>query len=149
MREFKGHGLLLFLDRSLYLAFIKFQADKKLGRSYAGLLIFIEGLHTMGRLSDEDYALFKQRYDKPLIQKEPKPLTKKQIEREQKLKDLEQQFSNVIKQWNTVPEKSRRYYIKKAKKYEHVIPNAKLVLALANGNKLTEKGDSSTVGRRP
>jgi hypothetical protein len=148
MGQFKEHGVLLYLAPELYSAFVKLQAAKDLGRSYAGLLPFVVGLHELGFLTEENYLFFKQRYSEPLHQKKPKALTKKELERAQKLKDLEQQFSNVIKQWDTVPEKSKRYHIEKAKKYLHVIPNAEYVLALANGKKLTEKGDSSTVGRK-
>ncbi len=55
MRGFKEHGLMLFLGKPLYNAFIKLQADKGLGRSYAGLLSFTSGLYYLGYLSKIDY----------------------------------------------------------------------------------------------
>ena len=42
---FREHGVMLYLDKALYKAFIRLQADKGLGRSYAGLLPFVEGLY--------------------------------------------------------------------------------------------------------
>ena len=38
--SFREHGVMLYLDKTLYKAFIRLQADKGLGRSYAGLLPF-------------------------------------------------------------------------------------------------------------
>jgi len=144
MRE---HGLPLYLSSELNMGLVDLQHKKRLGRSYAGLLALTEGLYSLGCISQEVYEKFKIKYSDPLVQKKAESLTKEQIEREKRLKDIETQFSNVIKQWNTMTEKSRQHYIKKAKKYETVISNAKLVLALANGEnvspKLMEKGEAS------
>ncbi|GAI36592.1 unnamed protein product [marine sediment metagenome] len=57
---FREHGYMLFLNRKLYLATVKLQADRKLGRSYSAMLPFVEGLHVMGYLSDADYEIYKK-----------------------------------------------------------------------------------------
>jgi hypothetical protein len=61
---------MLFLDKTLYRAFIKLQADRELGRSYAGLLPFVEGLYTMGYLSKEEYMAHQERYNTKLEDKQ-------------------------------------------------------------------------------
>lgn len=132
MGKFQEHGVMLFLDRELYLAFIKLQADKKLGRSYTGLLPFTEGLYHMGYISKEVYEQHKQKYSIPLVQDKPKSSTLEQAKRQKKLKRIEKNFSEVLKQWNTMNTKSKQFYIKKAEKYKTAIPNAKLILALTN-----------------
>ena len=62
----KAHGLLLYLPSPLYLALIRLQADRGLGRSYAGLLALTEGLYRLGYLSEDAYLQFTKRYSKPL-----------------------------------------------------------------------------------
>lgn len=59
---FREHGVMLYLDKTLYKAFIRLQADKELGRSYAGLLAFVEGLFRLGYLSKEEYEKYVQKY---------------------------------------------------------------------------------------
>lgn len=71
MGEFREHGLMLYLGPQLYSAFIRLQADKDLGRSYAGLLAFVEGLHELGYLSDKDYAVAVKRYNQPMNPEQP------------------------------------------------------------------------------
>lgn len=68
---FNEHKVMLFLDSELYVAFIKLQADRGLGRSYAGLLAYVEGLYQMGYLSKETYEKHVQRYSEPLNKKAP------------------------------------------------------------------------------
>lgn len=60
------HIIRIYLDSPLYLKFIEFQADHKLGRSYACLLIFIEGMRNLGLIDKDVYAFYKQKYYKPL-----------------------------------------------------------------------------------
>jgi len=73
MGNFKEHGVMLFLDKILYTAFIKLQADKGLGRSFAGLLPFTEGLYHLGYLSKEDYEAHIEKYSIPLDIEESRP----------------------------------------------------------------------------
>ena len=71
---------------------------------------------------------------KPKPLEEPQPRTKAEIKRQKKLKELEKRFSQVIEQWPKLSEKAKLYHIAEAEKYEASVPNAKFVLALANGN---------------
>jgi len=135
MGNFREHGVLLYLDKTLYKAFIKLQADKNLGRSYAGLLPFVEGLYQLGYLSKKEYEKRVRKYSKSLdeMEKENEPLTKEQLEKEKKLKDLEKQFSMVIEQWNLHPSLEWRLrWVKKAKEWKDKIPSAKALLDLAD-----------------
>ena len=135
MGNFREHGVLLYLDKTLYKAFIKLQADKGLGRSYAGLLPFVEGLYQLGYLSKKEYEKRVRKYSKSLdeMEKENKPLTKEQLEKEKKLKDLEKQFSMVIEQWNLHPSLEWRLrWVKQAKEWKDKIPSAKALLDLAD-----------------
>ncbi|MEM1767290.1 MAG: hypothetical protein QXD86_05030, partial [Candidatus Bathyarchaeia archaeon] len=51
----------LYLDSPLYFRVLEFQLKHKLGRTYAGLLIFIEGMRSLGLIDDETYSYYKQR----------------------------------------------------------------------------------------
>jgi hypothetical protein len=66
MKDFQQHKFLLCLDSPLYLAVIKFQAEHELGRSYAALSIFVEGLKALNLISQDLYEYYKQKYGKPL-----------------------------------------------------------------------------------
>jgi len=114
MTKFKEHGVVIYLSPELYTGFIKLQADKGLGRSYAGLLPFVEGLYHMGYISKEVYEVHAKRYSQPLVSTEPKVLTPKQ-RKQLKLKEKwETNFSSAIKNWTELSEKSKIFYIKKA-----------------------------------
>lgn len=128
MGKFKEHGIMLYLDRELYLAFIKLQAEKGLGRSYAGLLPFVEGLHQMGFITDKVYETHKAKYSEPLVAK--KQLTLSQLKQKETIEQVAKEFSDVINQWDSMKPEAKKYYIEKAKKYKEKVPNAKLVLAL-------------------
>ena len=129
---FREHGVMLYLDKTLYKAFIRLQADKGLGRSYAGLLPFVEGLYHLGYLSKEEYEIHFQKYNTPLTE-EPKPLTKEQMQEQEKLKQLTKTFKMILEQWETVPPKSKQYYLKKAQELKSKIPEAEEILKKAGG----------------
>ena len=133
MGNFKEHGLLLYLTPSLYLAFIKLQGDKGLGRSYAGLLAFNEGMHRMRYITDEQYEANKAKYSRKLIENEPqKPLTPQQIADKKQQDNMARTFSGVYSQWN-FPHNDpqwREKWIKKAKDWKDKAPSAKLILEL-------------------
>jgi hypothetical protein len=139
MGNFKEHGLMLYLSPPLYLGFIKLQADKGLGRSYAGLLAFTEGIHALGYISDEDYEIHKRRYSRGLNEQEEKPFTLEQIRTKTEREKMQKTFSMVLDQWADHPAKTwRSGWIKKAKEWKDKIPNAELVLALANADNKTD-----------
>ena len=66
IKERKPHALQLFLDSPLDVAVTQFQALHKLGRSYAGLLIFVEGLSKLNLINEVVYQHYKARYTQPL-----------------------------------------------------------------------------------
>jgi len=94
----------------------------------------VGGLFKLGYIEREIYDVYKHRYSEPLVKKVSKPLTLEELKEQEKLKRLQKHFSAVLKQWPTLREKAKKSHIVKAKQYEHKIPNAKLVLALASGN---------------
>jgi hypothetical protein len=62
----REHVFYLYLDSPLYNAVIKFQAEKELGRAYATLRIFVEGLKALNLISQDLYEYYKQKYSEPL-----------------------------------------------------------------------------------
>jgi len=130
----KPHGFLIYLPPQLYIAIVKLQADKQLGRCYPVLYALNEGLFRLGYISRETYETFEKRYSQKLVTEEPKPLTKQEAEQLKLLQEKEKTFSMVLDQWNIHhSQKWRNGWFKEAEKYKDKIPNAKLILALANG----------------
>jgi|GEM_PF-2937902 alpha-galactosidase/6-phospho-beta-glucosidase family protein len=121
---FREHGVMLYLDKTLYKAFIRLQADKGLGRSYAGLLAFVEGLFHLGFLAKEDYQKYVAKYSQELTE-EPKPLTLEEQQKVEQLKQWQKQFRLALNQIETMPSHSKEYYLKKAEELQNQIPEAK------------------------
>ena len=128
MGKFREHGVMLFLDGELYTGFIRLQAAKGLGRSFAGLLPFVEGLFRLGYITQEVYEAHIKRYSQPLVTE--KPLSLAQLKTKESLAKITKEFSNVIAQWDTMNVKAKDYWFKKAEEYRDTVPNAKLVLGL-------------------
>lgn len=123
MGRFKEHQVLMCLAAPLYRAFIRLQADRDLGRSYAALLPFVEGLYRMGYISQEVYEHYRSKYSKPLpVQK---PLS--QVHEQQRMRQLEKQFTQVAEQWDTLKPDSQAYWIKKAEENKTIL-EAQLIL---------------------
>jgi hypothetical protein len=131
MPSLKPHGYLLYLNRAVYLAVVKLQADLGLGRSYSAMLPLVEGLHSMGYLSDEDYEEAKAQYSVGLIEANKKPPTVEQIQVKQEIERLEKHYSGVLEQWATLSEKAKLAHLKRAQKDAEKVSSAKLVLDLA------------------
>ena len=134
-----------FLPSPLFMGLIKKMAAQEIGQSAAILDCVNESLHSEGHISDAVYDKFKKAYRRKLCdvveerQSKSQPLTKEQMNEEKSIADLQKQFSNILKQGlDTLPEKSKEYWIKKAEEYRDKIPNAKFVLACANGEPLKE-----------
>lgn len=131
---FKEHGLILYLSPELQICQIKLQADKGLGRSYAGLLAYIEGMHTFGYLQGEAYENLKRRYSRGLLEEEPKPLTLADINAKKELDKWAKNFSMVLEQWKDHLDPAwRQGWIRKAERWKDKVENANYVLALKNG----------------
>ncbi len=139
---FKEHGVLLYLPPEVYSGFIRLQADKGLGRSYAGLLALTEGLHSFGYLSEDDYLMYIKRYSRKLTEQKTGLTLQQSKEKAARIK-LEKQFSDVIKQWPTMRESSRKHYLEKALENKDRIPNAKLVLALARKGSRSSRNEAT------
>lgn len=101
MGSFREHGVLIYLSKDLYKGYIRLQADKGLGRSYAGLLPFTEGLFRLGYISKEVYEEYIRKYSQPLDMKEPLApvLTLEQQKGKQLLEAKDKQFKGIIDQW--------------------------------------------------
>jgi len=136
MGDFREHGVMLYLDKVLYKAFIRLQADKGLGRSFAGLLPFTEGLYRLGYIPQGDYEEHVRKYSQELV--EAKPSRFEQLKEQEKIRRLDKLYSEVLKQWPTLSEKTRQVHIANAKEVAEKVSNAKLVLALANGEMVSK-----------
>jgi hypothetical protein len=129
MTKFKEHGVLIYLSNELYLGFVKLQADKSLGRSYAALLPFVEGLHAMGYISDEVYREHTARYSKPLV------VQKTIVEAaEDKTQELNKVLGMAAEQWN-LPHSDPLWKSKwlNAARQHSDLPNSRLILQRAEG----------------
>jgi hypothetical protein len=129
--KFKEHGVMLFLSKDLYRGFIKLQGDKDLGRSYAGLLPFTEGLYKLGYLSKEVYQVHIKKYSQTLASLEEPKADKKQEKTEAEQK--EKQFKGMLEIWDEPHNNKnwRQNAISLAKKFPE-LESAKLLLAKAN-----------------
>lgn len=135
-KGFSEHKYTLFLDRTLYTATIRLQADRGLGRSFSVLLPYVTGMHEMGYINDEDFSLYQTRYSVTLDAAANAP-TEAQIIREErketKYKRLNKKFGEVLAQWSQLKESSKNYHLKEAAKYRN-LKNARLLLDLAKPN---------------
>ena len=132
MGKFREHGVMIFLSRDLYVAFIKLQAEKELGRSFAALLPFTEGLYQLGYISQEVYEAHKKRYSEPLTKETDAEKLQKQAVSEKERDRLNRLFANVAEQWKQhLSSEWRNVWIRKAKQHSDV-PNSQLILKLAH-----------------
>jgi hypothetical protein len=127
--SFREHGILIYLSKDLYIGFIKLQADKGLGRSYAGLLPFTEGLFRMGYISKEVYEEHVKKYSEPL--ESEKPLSPEQNVERQFLEQRDQQLKGMLEQWDLHPEPEWRERVYAfATKYADKLQSARDIVAL-------------------
>lgn len=132
---YREHGLMLYLSPSLYMAFIKLQGNEGLGRSYAGLLAFNEGMHALKYISDKEYEVNKIKYNKKLVAAEqPKSLTAQELAARKEHDSMSRAFSSVLEQWNLTHHDPhwREKWIAKAKLWKDKIPSASMILDLEN-----------------
>ena len=118
---------MLYLSKDLYRAWIKLQADKDLGRTYGGLLPFVEGLYRFGYLSQDVYEENIKKYSEPLTSKEKPNL--EQQKQTQFLMEKDRQLKGMLEQWEDHPDKTWRVKaIAEAKKYPE-FTHAKMLLS--------------------
>jgi len=123
---------MLYLDKTLYKAFIKLQSDKGLGRSYAGLLGFVEGLYHMGYLTDGEHEEHAKKYSVSLYDDVVKPTSMEEAQEKSEVSSWEKRFSRAIVEWAAMNEKSQCWYIEKARELEGKVSSAKLILKLSD-----------------
>lgn len=129
MGDFREHGVLIYLDKNLYMAFIRLQADKGLGRSYAGLLPFTEGMYHLGYISKEIYETHARKYSEQLATKEP--LTPKQLDERQRLEQKDKYFRQVLEQWVIHDNVEwRKKILKQAEEWKDKLQSARQLLDL-------------------
>jgi hypothetical protein len=127
---FKGHIYTACLKDKIYLAAMKFQVDKHLGKAYTAQQLFIAGLYHYGYIDEKTFKEYTLMYSEKLDAETTNPLTTEQLKSQQKLRKIEKDFSEAIKQWDSMNPKAQQYYIRKARKYRDTVPNAKLLLGL-------------------
>jgi hypothetical protein len=123
---------MLFLDRELYVGFIKLQADKGVGRSYAGLLPFVEGVYHMGYINREIYEKHVAKYSERLVGK--KQLTLIETQEMEKNIQLARFYRNLGKQWEDLSPEQQKRHLTRALKDRAKIPEAEAIIQLANKN---------------
>jgi hypothetical protein len=111
------------------MAFIHLQADKGLGRSYAGLLPFTEGMYHLGYISKEIYETHAKKYSEQLATKEP--LTPKQLDERQRLEQKDKYFRQVLEQWVIHDNVEwRKKILKQAEEWKDKLQSARQLLDL-------------------
>jgi hypothetical protein len=129
MGDFKEHGVLIYMNTDLYVAFIRLQADKGLGRAYAGLLPFTEGMYHLGYISKEIYEANVKKYSEPLPTREPS--TPKQLAERRRLEQKDKYFRQVLDQWETHKDlKWRSGKLADAEKFKDKLESARQLLDL-------------------
>lgn len=114
--EFQEHRVMICLDTDLYLAFMKLSGDKGLGRAFAGLLPWVEGMYQMGYINKEVYEFHVKRYSEPLSTKKPWTSpedTKKQVLNDKAKKTIE----DMIEQFAHFKEKDNQAWMASARSY--------------------------------
>ena len=135
--NFNGHVFLICCDNTLYFKMLQVQLDNGLGKAFAGMLVNVYGLNSMGLLSEAEFELYKNKYSVTLEEvkarknKSPVEIAYEQT-RANYCRTARAEFGNVLNQWVTMKPRSKHYWIKKAKLPENAkIKNAKLILELA------------------
>jgi len=125
MTNFREHGVPIYLDRELYVAFIKLQADRGLGKSFAALLSFVEGLYSLGYISKEVYEAHKRKYSAPLLVQKTLPEAV-----DTQADQLNRAMGMAADQWSEHPSQEwRQKWLNTARQHPE-LSNAKLILAL-------------------
>ncbi len=121
------HIIKICLPPELYLAVTKFQVQKEIGKSYAGLLLITKAAYQEQLIAKEVYEKYLYRYSRKLVPEEqPQKLTAEQQKTKQKLDEKARSFGAAYSQWTMhLDPKWRRWWIDEAKKYQDRVPEAK------------------------
>ena len=96
-KEFtQEHVMKICLPPELYLAVIKFQVQKEIGKSYAGLLLITKAAYQQQLITKEAYEKYLYRYSrKPVPQEEPAKLTSEEQKEKQKMDEKARTFASL------------------------------------------------------
>jgi hypothetical protein len=129
---FREHQVMLCLNRTLYRAFIKLQGDKDLGRSYAGLLPYVEGLYHLGYISKEEYEFHRKKYSEPLNKKDNESISPEEQQKRELLELKDKAFKGMISQFD-IHSRNTEWLLKcgqEAKKFKDQLESARTLLGL-------------------
>jgi hypothetical protein len=135
-KEFtQEHIMKICMPPELYLAVTKFQVQKEIGKSYAGLLLLTKALYQEKLITPEVYEKYLYRYSRKLVPEDkPQKITAEQQKEKQKLDEKARTFAMLPSQWSLHPNPQwRQKWIDEAKKWQEIIPEAKFFL-----NKISE-----------
>ena len=124
---------MLYLSKDLYKAFIKLQADKELGRSYAGLLPFVEGLYQLGYISKEVYDTYFSKYSQPLgtTGSQNRVISRELQDKRLLMERKDKQFKGQMEQWADHPNPEwRAKVLADAEDWKDELESAKRLLEL-------------------
>jgi hypothetical protein len=126
----REHATILYLNPAMRLGTIKVASFYEIGQTYASLLIYNEGLHEMGQISEQEYQLNKIKYSKKLVEAPVNPLSREQLKEKERLESMQRTFQAVLIDWenNGRPQSWRDQWIRQAEKYKDQIPEAKQLL---------------------
>ena len=114
---FKDHVYRLYLDRKLYLATIKLQAELGLGKSFSAMLIYVEGLHARDILSEADYEVYKAKYSVGLnVETKTPTQINEQETKENRDRQLNRHFKLVFEQWDQLKPHAKQKHLENAEK---------------------------------
>src|SRR5271157_42533 len=124
------HVMKICLPPELYLAVTKFQVQKEIGKSCAGLLLITKAAYQEQLITKEVHEKYMYRYSRKLFAEEqPQKLTTEQQKNKQKLDEKARSFGAAYNQWTTHLEpKWRQWWINEAKKWQDTMPEAKAFL---------------------
>ena len=130
-KEFtQEHIMKICMPPELYLAVTKFQVQKEIGKSYAGLLLLTRALYQEKLITLEVYEKYLYRYSRKLVPEDkPQKLTIEQQKEKQKLDEKTRTFAMLLSQWSLHPSPLwRQKWIDEAKKWQDIIPEAEFFL---------------------
>jgi hypothetical protein len=130
------HILRLFLDSPLDVALTQYQALNKLGRSYAGLLVFIEGLRKLNFISEVVYQHYRERYMKPL---QTTPITEDPLvarEKEEEVQKVRKRLRDATALFPKLKPKAQQSHLQYALDHPELLESAELLRKYGEGMKI-------------
>ncbi len=110
MKE-NAHILRLFLDAPLDVALTRFQATSSLGRSFAGLLVFVTGLRKLNLISEKDVQYYLERYNRPLRTAPTVEDPRIAKQKEEHFKKERKRLRTVIDDFDQLKLKTQQYWL--------------------------------------